>query len=191
MSKRMRNLPRHIVFSLLVVLMSAGAGKNADSAQKTPKSGASKPVETKSIPAVSRLALEVANQGALRCVERADQLAKFFGRGENEVSIVDKSMGASSIDLVSATLLVPTEGRNYSTVDISLVPTANGCTASYSATVYVAESCAQSEKKYYGDLTFKPLGRVPYRLALIGSNARVLSKELPGGCMFTKHEVIR
>lgn len=159
-----------------------------------PPQAAVQPVQPGAAPqsqGISKLALTVAQLGVLRCVERADQVAKFLGRGVKEVLIMDKPARGMPADMVSATLLVPMDDGNYSTVEINLFPTANGCSANYSATLQMADSCAQSETKFYGNLVFKPLDGTPYRVSMINDNARVLSKKLPTGCLLTKHEVIR
>lgn len=140
---------------------------------------------------VSRLALSVAQLGVLRCVERADQLAKFLGRGAGEVLILDRPGANPSAEMFSATLLVPTGDGNHSTVEINLAPNATGCSASYSAISHVNTKCDQAEKKFFPDLMFKPLGEAPYRLALINETGRALSREVPSGCLLVKHEVIR
>ena len=190
-------LARYLLI-LLIAVFSTARGAQAepvagDSARPANNQSpqAVQPGAVPQTPEVSRLALAVAQLGVLRCVERADQVAKFVGRGVKEVLIVDRPARGTSADMVSATLLVPMEDGNYSTVEINLFPTASGCSANYSATLQVPESCTQAEKKYYGDLVFKPLEGTPYRLSLVNDNARALSRKLPTGCLLTKHEVIR
>ena len=141
---------------------------------------------------VSRLALSVTQMGAFRCVERADQLAKFLGRGAGDIFIVDRPGPGPNVDLISVTMIVNQGGGNHSTIEISLTPTTTGCTASYAASVSAAEPCEQAERKLYSGLAFKPVeSGAPHRIATIGNQARVLSRPVPGGCVLTKHEVIR
>lgn len=141
---------------------------------------------------VSRLAVSVTQMGVFRCVERADQVAKFLGRGLNDIYIVDRPGSGANVDLITATMIVDQAGMNHPTIEISLVPTANGCTASYAASVFAAESCEQAERRLYKGLTFRPVKPgVPHRIATIGTQARVLSRPASGGCLLTKHEVVR
>ncbi len=141
---------------------------------------------------VSRLALSVTQLGAFRCVERADQVARFLGRGAGDIFIVDRPGPGSNIDLISVTMIVNQGGGSHSTIEISLTPTAAGCTAAYAASVSVAEPCEQAERKLYSGQAFKPVeSAAPHRIATIGNEARVLSRPVPGGCVLTKHEVVR
>ena len=141
---------------------------------------------------VSRLALSVTQMGAFRCVERADQLAKFLGRGAGDIFIVDRPGPGPNVYLISVTMIVNQGGGNHSTIEISLMPTTTGCTASYAASVSAAEPCEQAERKLYSGLAFKPVeSGAPHRIATIGNQARVLSRPAAGGCVLTKHEVIR
>lgn len=141
---------------------------------------------------VSRLALSITQLGAFRCVERADQLAKFLGRGAGDIFIVDRPGQGPNFDLISVTMIVNQGGGNHSTIEISLTPTPTGCTASYVASVSAAEPCEQAERKLYSGQAFKPVeSGAPHRIATIGNEARVLSRPVPGGCVLTKHEVVR
>jgi hypothetical protein len=176
---------KNLGFVALLCLASPGLR-----AQATPPNEGAPTLQTKSA-AISKLALAVAQMGVLRCVERADQLAKFLGRGTGEVFILDRPGANPSTDMVSATLLVPTGDGNHSTVEINLAPNATGCSASYSAISHVNTKCDPAEKKLFPGLVFKPLGEVPYRLALINEAGRALSRDVPGGCLLVKHEVIR
>jgi hypothetical protein len=140
---------------------------------------------------VSKLALAVAQLGVLRCVERADQVSKFLSPTGSETLIVDSLPGNASGDMVTATLFVPVEGGEASTVEVSLFPAANGCNARYSAISHVAAKCSVAESKNFPGLVFNLLGSGPYRLVGIGNSGRVLSQDLSDGCLFLKHEVIR
>ena len=141
---------------------------------------------------VSKLALSVTQLGAFRCVERADKLTKFLGRGASDIFIVDRPGQGPNVDLISVTMIVNQGGDNHSTIEINLAQTPTGCTASYVASVSATEPCEQSERKFYSGLAFKPVGSgAPHRIATIGNEARVLSRPVPGGCVLTKHEVIR
>ena len=141
---------------------------------------------------VSRLAVTVTQMGAFRCVERADQVARFLGRGTGDIFIVDRPGPGPNVDLITVTMIVNQSGGNHSTIEISLAPTPNGCTASYAASVSAAEPCEQAERKLYSGLAFKPVeSGAPHRVATIGNEARVLSRPVPGGCVLTKHEVVR
>lgn len=141
---------------------------------------------------VSRLALSVTQLGAFRCVERADQLARFLGRGAGDIFIVDRPGPGPGFDLISVTMIVNQGGGNHSTIEIILTPTPTGCSASYAASVSAAEPCEPAERKLYSGLAFKPVeSGAPHRLATIGNEARVLSRPVPGGCVLTKHEVVR
>lgn len=141
---------------------------------------------------VSRLAVSVTQMGAFRCVERADQLARFFGKGVGDIFIVDRPGSRPNADLISATMIVNQGAGNYPTIDISLVPTPYGCTAFYAASVSAAEPCEQAEGRLYRGLVFRPVqSGLPQRIATIGNEARVLSRPVPGGCLLTKHEVVR
>ena len=142
-------------------------------------------------PSVSKLALAVVQLGALRCTEMADKVAKFVGRGTGEVLIVDRVAAQSSSDIISATMIVPLDGGAFSSVDIVLAPTANGCSAVYSARIHVAEKCEQAQKRLYGDLAFSQINDVPYRISSISDSARVLSQDVATGCMLMKHEVVK
>jgi hypothetical protein len=140
----------------------------------------------------SNLALSITQMGAFRCVERADQVARFFSRGAGDIFIVDRPGPRPNADQISVTMIVNQGLGNYPTVDISLTPTANGCTAFYAASITAPESCEQAERTLYRGLTFKILrSGLPHRIATIGNEARVLSRPVPGGCLLTKSEVIR
>ena len=141
---------------------------------------------------VSRLALSVTQMGAFRCVERADQVAKFLGRGTGDIFIVDRPGPGPNVDLISVTMIVNQGGGNHSTIEISLTSTPTGCMASYAASVSAAEPCEQAERKLYSGLAFKSVeSGAPHRVATIGNQARVMSRPVPGGCVLTKHEVVR
>jgi hypothetical protein len=141
---------------------------------------------------VSRLALSVTQMGAFRCVERADQIARFLGRGAGDIFIVDRPGPGPNMDLITVTMIVSQGGGNHSTIEISLTPTPTGCTAAYAASVSATEPCEQAERKLYSGLAFKPVeSGAPHRVATIGNEARVLSRPVPGGCVLTKHEVVR
>lgn len=150
------------------------------------------PLGTPVVRNVSRLAISLTQLGAFRCVERGDQVARFFGRGAGDIFIVDRPGSRPNDDLISVTMIVSLGGGNHSTIDLSLAPTPNGCTAFYAASVAAAEPCEQAERKLYRGLAFRPVnGGVPHRVATIGKEARVLSRPVPGGCLLTKHEVVR
>jgi len=140
---------------------------------------------------VSRLAISVTQLGAFRCVERADQVVKFLGRGAGDIFIVDRPGSASNIDLITVTMLAKQDGDGYSTTEISLVPTPSGCTASYAATISSEQPCEQAERKLYNGLAFKQVESTTHRIATIGTEARVISRPVPGGCVLTKYEVVR
>ena len=140
---------------------------------------------------VSKLALAVVQLGNLRCAEMADKVAKFVGRGTGEVVIVDRLAAQSSSDVVSATMIVPVDGGIYSSVDIVLAPTSNGCSTVYSATIHVAEKCEQAQKTLYGGLAFSQINDVPYRISSISDSARILSQDVATGCLLTKREIVR
>lgn len=141
---------------------------------------------------VSKLALSITQLGAFRCVERAEQLARFLGRGTGDIFIVDRPGPGPNIDLISVTMIANQGGGNHSTIEISLTPTPTGCTASYAASVSASEPCEQAERKLYSGQAFKPVeSGAPHRIATIGNEARVLSRPVPGGCVLTKHEVVR
>lgn len=153
--------------------------------------GAAAPTQRVGNSGVSRLALVVTQVGALRCVERADQVAKFFGRGTGDTFIVHGPVAGGAPDLMAVTMIVQQGGNNPATIDIHLSPTPNGCAASYAASVTSNEPCPQAERKLYSALSFKAIDALPHRMAAIGNEARVLSRPIPGGCLLTKYEVIR
>lgn len=196
-SKPMRNI------ACLLALLSAVAGgalpawaQSAGSPPMTPSSGIPQTVGPSGLSTaaglgVSKLALAVVQLGVLRCVERAEQVSKFLSRGSNDVLILDRPAVGNAADMVTASLLVPTEAGGHSTVQISLVPTPNGCSANYSAILHVAMKCEEAEKKLFPGLAFRPLREGSYRLALIGEVGRVLSSEAAGRCSLVKSEVIR
>lgn len=141
---------------------------------------------------VSRLALAVTQTGAFRCVERADQVARFLGRGTGDIFIVDRPGPGPNVDLITVTMIVNQGAGNHSTIELSLTPTPNGCTAAYAASVSAAEPCEQAERKLYSGLAFRPVeSGAPHRVGTVGNEVRVLSRPVPGGCVLTKYEVVR
>jgi len=152
---------------------------------------ASPPRSAQGAAKVSKLALTMVQLGALRCVERADQLSKFLSPSGTEVAIVDNISAGAISEVITATLLVPSNEFRYSTAEITLTPTINGCSAHYAVTYYVPEKCPEAEKRLYRDLIFNPLEDLPFRLTMIGAGARVLSHQIAAGCLITKHEFIR
>lgn len=140
---------------------------------------------------VSKLAMTVVQLGVLRCVERAEQVARFLGRGQGDILVFNRAGPSSGEDFVSATMLVPTGGGQHASVELVLVPSPTGCGASYTATLHLAEKCEQAESKVYPGLTFRPLGSTPYRLAVISDMARVQTLDVVGGCVLSKHEVVK
>lgn len=139
----------------------------------------------------SKFATTVIQLGVLRCADRADQVSNYLSRSGKEVVVVDRLAQGQSSEMVTATMLIPIESDDYATAEISLFPTESGCSASYAATVYSKDSCSTAEKKYFGDLKFTALEKLPYKLVMINANARVLSRQLSTGCSLTKHETIR
>ncbi len=205
--RKLVNLHQSIQFLGAIALLAA-LGIGAAAAQPAPAAGAGGAIApatqvqpaapqaaAASAPAgrsVSRLALSVTQMGAFRCVERADQVARFLGRGPGDIFIVDRPAPGPNVDLITVTMIVNQGGGNHSTIEISLTPTPTGCTASYAASVSAAEPCEQAERKLYSGLAFRPLeSGAPHRVATIGNEARVLSRPVPGGCVLTKHEVVR
>jgi len=140
---------------------------------------------------ISKLAMTVVQMGVLRCAERAEQLARFLGRNSGDVLIFNRAGPTSGEDFVSATLLMPAGNGQHASVEVTLVPSASGCSAAYTATLHLPEKCEQAEAKVYQGLTFRPLGAAPYRLAVISDKARVHSLDVAGGCLLFKHEVVK
>ena len=139
----------------------------------------------------SKLAIAATQIGALRCAERADQVAKFLTSNQGDLLILDHEVGVPVKDLMTATLIVPFGNEDFSTVEVTLTPTTAGCSAHYSATIFSPVKCVDAEKKFYGDLVFQGIENVPYRMAMISKSARVMSRKVARGCLLTKNEVIR
>lgn len=149
------------------------------------------PMSDESESKVAKLPLALAKMGAFRCIERADQLSKFLSRGQGDILIVDRDESANTnAKMITATLITPVDDNLYSTVSIVLAPTHNGCSASYSSVLTVPQACDKAEKQHFPSLSFNPIGKTPYRVAVIGANARVLSNNVVSGCVLTKHELI-
>jgi len=139
----------------------------------------------------SKFATTVIQLGVLRCADRADQVSRYLSRLGNEVVVVDRLAQGKSAEMVTATMLIPSGSDDFVTAEISLFPSESGCSASYAATIYSKDSCSTAEKKYFGDLKFTALEKLPYKLSMINANTRVLSKQLNTGCLLTKHESVR
>lgn len=137
------------------------------------------------------LAVNLARAGALQCVERANQVARFVDPSTISQTLLQVADNNPNTHLVMATMVVPSDKKTDSLVSVALAPNqANGCGGSYHAISYLDAPCDQATARTFPNIKFNRMNNTSVSVAVINRTMWVLAMSAGKGCVIQKEEVL-
>ncbi len=173
---------------LLILILVVGMTNDAAYADDAKTSQSASQIASSN---VHPLAIQLTNMGALNCVARANQIARFLTGPSNGTTYIPKPPDNPDKRLLASNLIIPIKNNEYSLATLALAPNqANGCGGSYQTINYENVSCEKAVSTKYSNFEFVTITSNGVQLGEIGIGSWVIAMPAGLGCNLIKEEIV-
>lgn len=130
--------------------------------------------------------------GALACVERSDQVARFLDPGRTSRTLIQTPADNPNRRLLMLTMVGEPQPGSYSLSNIALAPgQANGCGASYRTITWVNLPCEKAQAAEFPTVKFTRIDSLAVSAAVINQNMWIVTMPAGPGCVIEKEETVQ